>query len=275
MTLAIGLMSGTSVDGVDAVLMEVSDDGQAKVLDTLSRPMPDSIRERILSLMAPGDNEIERSGRLHVALGELYAQVANEISARDPASNAGAPVAVIGCHGQTVRHHPDTTEPFTLQLGSGAVIAARTGIATVTDFRSADIAHGGQGAPFAPFFHHHVFSAAGTCRAIVNLGGIANITILPGREGETVTGFDCGPANGLMDLWIQRHLNRPYDDQGRWASQGEVNADLLEAMLEEPYFSAPAPKSTGRELFNENWLDRVLSGSMLPLMVCIWPAPVP
>ena len=265
MTLAIGIMSGTSVDGIDAVLLDVIEGQSPRLLGTASRSIPDPMRERILSLMAPGANEIERAGSLDVALGEVFADIAIELVDRAAEACPDVPVEVIGCHGQTVRHCPGVTDPFTLQLGSGAVIATRTGIAAVTDFRSADMAVGGQGAPFAPFFHQHVFADDRRCRAIVNLGGIANITILPTDGSQAVVGFDSGPANGLMDLWVQRHLGKPFDDDGQWASQGQVNQGLLTAMLSEPYFSAPPPKSTGRELFNAPWLDRVLAEFSGPL----------
>jgi anhydro-N-acetylmuramic acid kinase len=256
MTLAIGIMSGTSVDGIDAVLLKISDNGVPLLRASASHPIPQGLRDRILSLMSPGNNEIDICGRVHVALGELYADIANELAS----GTAPDSITVIGSHGQTVRHRPDGENPFTLQLGSGAVIAARTGIATVADFRSTDMALGGQGAPFAPFFHHHVFTAESHDRAIVNLGGIANVTILPGNAHEPVAGFDSGPANGLMDLWIQRHLDRPYDKNGEWGRQGRVDEDLLAYLLAEPYFQTPPPKSTGRELFNASWLDQMLAG---------------
>ncbi len=255
MTLAIGIMSGTSVDAIDAALLDLSDSGNPVLLSTTSQPFPEDLRAQILDLMAPGENEIDLAGHLHVALGEAYARVALEL-ADDPGR-----ISVIGCHGQTVRHRPGGEHPFTLQLGSGAVIAARTGIPVVTDFRSADMALGGQGAPFAPFFHHHVFHDEGDGRAIVNLGGIANVTLLPPGRDRGITGFDSGPANGLMDLWIQRHLDQPYDRDGAWARQGQVHKGLLEEMLADPYFALSPPKSTGRELFNAEWLDRHLRES--------------
>ena len=253
MSLAIGIMSGTSVDAVDAVLLEVQTQASTRIRDTVSRPFAKDLREAIVDLMLPGDNEIDRAGLVHTQLGELYAQVASELI---PANES---VEVIGCHGQTVRHRPEGRFPFTLQLGNGAVIAGRTGIPTVTDFRSADIAAGGQGAPFAPFFHHHVFSSSASSRAIVNLGGIANVTLLPRENHGPVTGFDTGPANCLLDLWISRHQDLGCDVGGRWASTGTANEVLLERMLADPYFHRPPPKSTGREHFNEDWLESNLN----------------
>ncbi len=254
MTLTIGIMSGTSVDAIDAALLAVDTDVPPVLKGTASRPFPVDIQRVILSLMTPGGNEIEQSGRLHAKLGELYADVASELVQRA----APKPVSVIGCHGQTIRHRPDGPYPFTLQLGSGAVIANRTGIPAVTDFRSADMASGGQGAPFAPFFHRVVFSGSVGCRAIINLGGIANITLLPGEQSQPVIGFDTGPANCLMDGWVQRHLGEPFDESGNWANQGSYHPLLLEHMLADPYFAKPPPKSTGREYFTPEWLEKAL-----------------
>ncbi len=257
MALVIGIMSGTSVDAVDAVLLEIPPEGSPVLRETATRDFPAELRRTILRLMTPGGNEIDSACRVHVELGELYAEIA-----RDLAGWAGGDaVSVIGCHGQTVRHRPGGPHPFTLQLGSGAVIAGRTGIPTVTDFRSADIAAGGQGAPFAPFFHRAVFSSSSSCRAIVNLGGIANVTLLPRTRSQPVTGFDTGPANCLMDLWAQQHLSKPFDESGAWAAEGVPDEHLLERMLAEPYFASPPPKSTGREYFSGAWLDRALVGS--------------
>lgn len=257
MTFAIGIMSGTSVDAVDAVLLEIPPDGSPVLRETATRDFPAELRHTVLGLMTPGENEIDQACRVHVELGELYAEIALDLVGR-AGSDA---VSVIGCHGQTVRHRPDGPHPFTLQLGSGAVIAERTGIPTVTDFRSADIAAGGQGAPFATFFHRAVFSSDTSCRAIVNLGGIANVTLLPRDRSEPVTGFDTGPANCLMDLWTRRHLAKPFDESGAWAAGGAPDEHLLGQMLADHYFSRPPPKSTGREYFSGAWLDRALAGS--------------
>jgi len=251
---AVGVMSGTSVDGIDVVLLEIRDNPAIKILATHSQPFPSQLRSDLLTLMQPGKNEIDRAGELHKALGLVYAQAVNKLIGQLEMPTAEE-IAVIGCHGQTVRHRPDNKHPFSLQLGCGATLAQQTGISVVTDFRSADMAVGGQGAPFAPFFHHFVFSDENKIRAIVNLGGIANITILNGRNSDTVVGFDSGPANGLMDAWVQKHLNAAFDEDGKWAASGTPNVGLLDCMRKEPYLKRSAPKSTGRERFNYAWIE--------------------
>ncbi len=248
-------MSGTSVDAIDAVLLDITENDRPILLSTHSEPFPAQLRETILSLCQPGPNEIDQAGRIHTELGERYAGAALKLI-----EQCGNPqISVIGCHGQTVRHRPTDVFPFTLQLGNGAVIAQRTGIPTVTDFRSADISLGGQGAPLAPVFHQAVFSDHSKTRAIVNLGGIANITLLPNNPSTAVTGFDTGPANGLMDNWIALHQNQPFDRDGQWGRSGKLNQGLLALMLSDPFFALPPPKSTGREYFNLNWLEQCLS----------------
>ena len=243
-------MSGTSVDGVDAALVNVTDLQNPALIAHRTHAFSTQLRQNIIRLSVPGDDEIDLAGSVHTELGELFADIASGLK-----KEAGeTPISVIGCHGQTVRHRPNLTHPFTLQLGSGAVIAQRTGITTVTDFRSADIALGGQGAPFAPFFHSRVFALPGKARAIVNLGGIANVTILPGDEDTPVIGFDTGPANTLLDSWVQQHRGKHYDKDGAWGKTGKLNHALLEEFLADPYFKQPAPKSTGRELFNLSWI---------------------
>jgi anhydro-N-acetylmuramic acid kinase len=265
-TAAIGIMSGTSVDAIDAVLLEVTNHTKPSLISGCSRPFPGDLRQKIMRLSAPGENEIEQAGSVHTELGELYADIANSLKQEFKDTR----ITVIGCHGQTVRHRPNQEHAFTLQLGNGAVIAQRTGIDTVTDFRSADMALGGQGAPFAPFFHSTVFSSPGQTRAIVNLGGIANVTVLPGAKDAAVIGFDTGPANGLMDCWIQKHRGHQYDQDGAWGKSGTLNNLLLEQCLSEPYFELPPPKSTGRELFNLDWIEHQLDqvgGSISPVDV--------
>ena len=253
---AIGIMSGTSVDGIDAVLAAFSDDGPPRIIDSASADLESSIKDAIIALTQPGDNEIDRAGELDILLGERYAAVANLLIAR----NSDVSVSVIGSHGQTVRHRPNNPYPFTVQLGSGAVIATRTGVNTVTNFRASDMAAGGQGAPFAPVFHNAVFRDRESARAIVNLGGIANITLLPRGEDQPVTGFDSGPANGLMDAWIQRRLDKPFDEDGRWAASGSIHDALLSELLSHPYLKRKTPKSTGREEFHIGWVDQKLHG---------------
>ena len=251
---AIGIMSGTSLDAIDAVLVEIDDSGLPSLIATTSEQFPLHLRQDLIRLCHPGDNEIELAGRCHTYLGELYADIANKLVRESGVVN----VAVIGCHGQTVRHRPAAEHAFTMQLGNGAVSAQRTGIPVVTDFRSADIARGGQGAPFAPFFHNAMFRDLENTRAIVNLGGIANITVLPSDQTTPITGFDSGPANGLLDRWIFRCQNKRYDENGDWARLGVCNEDLLLQMVGDPYFELDSPKSTGSELFNDDWISKQL-----------------
>ncbi|WP_409523733.1 anhydro-N-acetylmuramic acid kinase [Nitrincola sp. MINF-07-Sa-05] len=248
----IGLMSGTSLDSVDAVLVDLSQGFQ--LVECHSSPITDSLRNRILTLTQPGDNEIELMGRLDVELANTFAASASALLQKCDLNPDQ--VIAIGSHGQTLRHRPEAG--FTLQVGDPSLIAELTGITTVADFRRRDIAAGGQGAPLVPAFHHALFSEPGTDRIIINVGGMANLTLLPGSTGANVTGFDTGPGNVLMDSWIMQHLELPYDADGNWARQGTVVPDLLKQLLCEPFFHQPAPKSTGRELFNNDWLARHL-----------------
>ena len=244
-------MSGTSVDAVDGVLAEFTDEGAIRTLAFATRPMPDALRAELLALQQPGYDELARAASATVTLTDLYAEVARELS-----SHAGPrPVAAIGAHGQTVRHRPELG--YTLQLIDGARLAERSGCVTVTDFRSGDVAAGGQGAPLVPAFHALAFASPTRRRAIVNIGGIANVSLLP-AGGGSVTGFDTGPGNLLMDAWCERHLGAPYDRNGDWAAGGHPDRSLLERLLGEPYFGLAAPKSTGRDLFTPQWLDRHL-----------------
>ncbi len=303
--LAMGLMSGTSVDGIDGALLALTSSAEFRLEASLNMPYPAALRAAIDAVIAaPKQVDLDRLGGLHIELGRLYAQAARALwevycrqnearrgdSAADSRQNAGgggdsanerqqngrrqnAPaartlsqtVAVLGCHGQTIRHQPGGEFPFTWQLGDGATVAQLTGVPTVTDFRAADMALGGQGAPLAPAFHRALFSAAGAglggaklgC-AIVNLGGIANITHLP-ASGGAVTGFDTGPANTLLDGWCQRRFNAPFDRAGAIAAGGVVQQKLLESLTADAYFALPPPKSTGREYFNQPWLDHAIA----------------
>ena len=251
---AIGLMTGSSLDAVDAVLVDIRPQGPpVHLIGSHSEPLPEDLRRDLQALMRPGEDELNRAGHLHRRLGECYAKVVAALRAR----HEGPDPAVIGSHGQTVRHRPDGEDAFTLQLGCGATLAQRSRLPVVADFRSADIAQGGQGAPFAPFLHAAVLASPDECRAVLNLGGIANLTHLP--PGGTPTGFDSGPANALIDLWYQRHHDGPFDSGGDWAATGSPDPALLEALLDDPYFTRPPPKSTGRDYFDDAWLDRKLA----------------
>jgi anhydro-N-acetylmuramic acid kinase len=248
-------MSGTSLDGVDAVLADLS--GQRpRILASSHIPFDDRLSAALLALNAPGDNEIERAA---LAGNELARAYARAIAALELPSHAAAgAVRALGCHGQTVRHRPELG--YTVQLGNAALLAELTGLTVVADFRSRDVAAGGQGAPLVPAFHAAVFSSAGEDRVALNLGGIANLTWLP-RDGEVI-GFDTGPASCLLDLWAARHLGTRHDEGGAWGAQGTPDPALLARMLAEPYFSLAPPKSTGRDLFNAGWLESMLrSGS--------------
>lgn len=253
--LYIGLMSGTSADAVDAVLVDFAQTSQ--LVAHYSAPHPAEIRQQIHALTLPGDNEIDRMGALDTCLGKIFAQACSELLA-----NAGISphqICAIGSHGQTIRHRPPGSAEgaFTLQIADPNLIAELTGITTVADFRRRDMAVGGQGAPLVPAFHRAMFHSQGKDRVIVNIGGMANITWLPAR-GQ-VLGFDTGPGNVLMDGWIHSYSGATYDKNGDWAASGKVHEGLLADLLADPYFALPAPKSTGRESFNRAWLDRSLA----------------
>jgi len=247
--LYIGLMSGTSVDGVDGVLVRLGDTQAPQVLSSASLPMPENLRRELLALNRSGDDELARASLAANALARLYAQAVSGLL-QDAGLHA-RDVTAIGAHGQTVRHRPDIG--YTVQLNAPALLAELSGIDVVADFRSRDVAAGGQGAPLVPPFHAAIFGAP-QGRAVLNLGGIANVTLL--APDQPVRGFDTGPANVFLDAWCQRHLGQPYDADGRWAGTGKVVAPLLELLIaSEPWFALPAPKSTGRDLFNLQWLD--------------------
>ena len=249
-------MSGTSLDGVDAVLMRApsgpSETAGVQVLHHQAQRLPDALRARLLALNSPGADELHQAALAANALARCYADAVAALLRQ--AGVAAAAVRAVGAHGQTVRHRPgefDTTG-YTLQLLNGALLAECCGIDVVCDFRSRDVAAGGQGAPLVPGFHAAVFHQPGLPQALLNLGGIGNLTLLDGHGG--VRGFDCGPGNALLDAWCQQHRGEAYDDQGRWAASGRVDAVLLAALLDEPFLALPPPKSTGRDLFNPAWL---------------------
>ena len=254
--LFIGMMSGTSLDGVDTVLVRQSPTGQMQQIGQDFLPYPEDLKQAALDLHTPASNELHQAALLANRLASLYATAVARLLAQSDLSPSQ--ITAIGCHGQTIRHCPDLPDgdAYTLQLGNHARLAELTGITVVGDFRSRDIAAGGQGAPLVPAFHQAVFAHPQKNRAIVNIGGIANISWLPVHG--TVTGFDSGPGNMLIDAWTQQHLGTPYDANGQWASSGTLNADCLQTMLAEPFLSSPPPKSTGRDLFNATWLARQL-----------------
>lgn len=250
--LYIGLMSGTSVDGIDVALVDFSKK-KPNILDTLYQKYTSELRQEILNLCEPGLNEINRLATLDVKLGQLFATAINTLLKKNalPASAINA----IGSHGQTIRHLP--ASQFTLQIGDPNIIATETGITTIADFRRRDMSYGGQGAPLVPAFHQAIFAKKNTNRAIVNIGGIANITVL--SDCGRVSGFDTGPGNILLDAWIEKHLTISYDKNGDWAAKGKIHSALLNKLLDDPYFKLSPPKSTGREYFNLNWLMQYLS----------------
>ena len=253
MTLYIGLMSGTSLDGVDGVLIDIGDGGALALRGHRHEAFVGSLRDELLALNTAGNDELHRAAMASQGVAQAYASVVNALLF--DSGTVAREVRAIGAHGQTVRHRPEAG--YTAQLLNGALLAELTGIDVVCDLRSRDVAAGGQGAPLAPGFHAAVFGHAEETRAVLNLGGISNLTLL--TPGQAVTGFDCGPANALLDGWCQRHLQQPFDADGQWAAGGQVHAPLLAALLAEPYFALPPPKSTGRDLFSMAWLDARLA----------------
>jgi anhydro-N-acetylmuramic acid kinase len=257
----VGLMSGTSMDAVDAVLAEIDADGRIRVVAAHTAAMPASLGARLRRLARPragagpdgdpGADPLDELGELDRLVGELFADAV--MSLLEASGVAPAAVRAVGSHGQTLRHRPRAAAPFTLQVGDPNVIAARTGITVVADFRRRDMALGGEGAPLAPGFHQAVFSHPEEYRAVLNLGGVANLTLL--RPGAAVTGFDTGPANTLMDAWARRHLDRDFDADGAWAASGRPAAALLDALQAHPFLARPPPKSTGPEDFTLDWLE--------------------
>ncbi len=247
-------MSGTSLDGIDAVLVDLS---QHKPLQLAKYYLPfdDALKNVLLALHLPSHNELHQTQIIGNQLASLYAAAVAPLLAQAKSSNQE--VKAIGCHGQTIRHCPE--HGYTLQIGNAALLTELTGITVVSDFRSRDIAAGGQGAPLVPAFHDQVLRHPNIHRVIVNIGGISNLTNLP--PDTATTGFDCGPGNLLMDAWCMQHLGKPYDGNGAWAASGTVLPALLEQMIDEPFFALPPPKSSGRDLFNMAWLQRKLKGT--------------
>lgn len=254
----IGLMSGTSMDGADGVLVDFSG-AHPVVLAAAHAPFPPALREAFGALQQPGHDEIHREAMAANGLARVYAECVAELLRH--AGVATAHVTAIGAHGQTIRHRPGLYDGtgYTRQTQHPALLAELTDIDVVADFRSRDIAAGGQGAPLVPAVHAALFGARDETRVVCNIGGISNISILPSaHSGRPVTGFDCGPGNALLDHWVQQHRGQPFDDRGAWGASGRVDADLLARLLAEPYFRAAPPKSTGRDLFHPEWLLAVL-----------------
>jgi anhydro-N-acetylmuramic acid kinase len=248
-SLYIGLMSGTSLDGVDGVLADFSGRG-IRTLQAAFTPFPSELRAELMALQAASENELEREALAANALARCYADCVQQLLAQAP-----GPVRAVAVHGQTIRHRPELG--FTRQTNNPALLAELTGVDVIADFRARDIAAGGQGAPLVPAFHEARFGKPKQLRVVVNIGGIGNISVLHG-DGR-VSGFDTGPGNVLMDLWVARHTGKPYDEDGAFAASGKVDEHLLEILLDEPYFRLPPPKSTGRDLFHAEWLDRQLA----------------
>ena len=244
----IGIMSGTSMDGIDVVLCRI-DRYECQLIHTEAYPFPPELKDKLLQVIK-GKTTLAQIGRVHIELAILFAEAVNAFLytyAIDPKT-----VTAIGSHGQTLWHEPQGEFPFSMQLGDPSTLAARTRIPVVADFRAKDVALGGQGAPLAPSFHQFLFQEVSESIAVVNIGGMANITI----PGKTLIGYDTGPGNVLMDLWCQTHTHESYDKHGAWARTGKINFTLLEKMLQENYFSQPYPKSTGREKFNKEWISQ-------------------
>lgn len=263
----MGLMSGTSLDGVDAVLVE-SEGSMVPLREQafVHLPFSPALRRKLLALNVSGPDELHRAALAGSGLSRIYAQAAMQLLAET--GLAPSAVDALGAHGQTVRHRPREFDGvgYTLQLLNGSLLAELTGMAVVCDLRSRDLAAGGIGAPLVPAFHAAVFAQAGRDVAVLNLGGIANLTLLP--AAGAVGGFDCGPGNVLMDLWVQRQRQEPYDTGGQWAAAGRVDDALLASFLAEPFMAQRPPKSTGRDLFNAPWLDAHLARSSAGLSAC-------
>ena len=256
--LFIGLMSGTSMDGIDAALVDFTATCP-DIISTHSHKYPAALHlqlEAALELETPLDTDLTA---IDAAVGETFAAATSELLSK--AGMVPENVIAIGSHGQTIRHVPDAPKPYSLQIGNPDIIAARTGIDVIADFRRADIEVGGQGAPLVPAFHQAVFASDTEERVILNIGGVANITILTTDTTTPVSGLDTGPGNTLMDSWARQHLQAAMDNNGDWAASGQVDHALLEDMLTDPYFLAAPPKSTGREYFNPDWLSRYTAQS--------------
>ncbi|MDV5172410.1 anhydro-N-acetylmuramic acid kinase [Photobacterium rosenbergii] len=256
--LYVGVMSGTSLDGVDTVLVafEAEQTSRPELLATDAFPMPDSLKAALLDVCIGQATNLKQIGQLDHQLGHLFADAVNQLL--EKAGVEVSEITAVGNHGQTVFHQPDGDYPFTMQLGDANIVAAKTGITTVADFRRKDMALGGQGAPLVPAFHKGLFSMQASTTVVLNIGGIANISVL--RHEQPVLGYDTGPGNMLMDAWVYLHHGQKYDKDGAFAASGTVNQPLLDKLMADPYLSRPYPKSTGREYYNLPWLEAQLNG---------------
>lgn len=252
--LYLGAISGTSVDGLDLALLSVRN--EIRVVAAATEPLPAALQQTLLSLGQPGEDDLDSFGQADAELGEFIGQAI--LGFLESTGHAPADISAIGSHGQTVRHRPAGNHPFTLQIGDPNRIAELTGITTVADFRRRDMAAGGQGAPLVPPFHAALFRSADEHRAVLNLGGIGNFTLLPRQPDAHTSGFDTGPGNALMDDWIRHRRQRPFDQHGDWAASGQLDPALLQSLLEDAFLAAPPPKSTGREHYNLAWLNAQL-----------------
>lgn len=253
----IGLISGTSMDGIDAVMVRIGERGVSTEAG-LTHPYPADLRRRLHEHILPDARlSLHDIASLDIEVGEAFAAAAHAVMSAG--QRQAAAITAIGSHGQTLRHAPHAMRPYSLQIGSAATIAARTGVVTVADFRAMDIAYGGEGAPLVPAFHAWAMRSPDGDRVIANIGGIANISRLPAAQSAALDGYDTGPGNCLMDVWCSRHRHQSFDADGAWAASGTVVPALLERLLDDDYFRAAPPKSTGREVYNAAWLDRVLA----------------
>ena len=253
----LGLISGTSMDGVDAVLVDIGD-GRFQTVGGLTHSYPQHLNAALHSAIAPDARlSLHEIATLDVEIGECFAEAANTLLTI--LDVPPATVTAVGSHGQTLRHAPRAARPYSIQIGSPSIISARLGLTTVADFRSMDIAYGGEGAPLVPAFHEWLLRDHGENRVIANIGGIANISLLPSHKSEPIAGYDTGPGNCLMDAWCKRHRGVAYDADGQWAASGNVAPALLAMLLDDHYYAAAPPKSTGREVFNLSYLDSALT----------------
>ncbi|MGI9221808.1 MAG: anhydro-N-acetylmuramic acid kinase [Woeseiaceae bacterium] len=258
--LYVGLMSGTSMDGIDAALVEF-EESSLNILHTQEFNYSSELRDQLLAAITiPLDQPIDNIPELNKATGECFRDAALQLLSE--AGVSAENVTAIGSHGQTLRHQPDAATPFSLQIADAQLIADGTGVPTIADFRSADIAAGGQGAPLAPYFHEWLFRTASETRCVLNVGGVANVTVI--ADGEDTIGFDTGPGNSLMDAWIRKHRGEKYDKDGSWAATGNIDDEVLDQFLAEPYFAFAPPKSTGFEHFNLRWIEGHDLGATAP-----------